>query len=270
MVIDIDGIEKRALQFRVFLMMPFLNELNWLHEEIIAAGADVKARVWRADDIFEAGIIIEQIRDRMFGADAIIAVCTGRNANVFYELGLADQIHKPILVAAEAQDLPFDVTHFRAQLYGPEGSADRDTFRQRLGRAIQDTIQERGRSEVRVVGQSMMKFHVVNLIRTGELTPVPVDVAELLKRVKDYEDRGETAPRYPIENEQMLGRPWSTVQRLAEELALLIPDFDLDVGPCERLTDRGRRLLLAIPGWYGWERERAADENDYQAGQTKA
>ncbi len=55
----------------------------------------------------------------MFGADAVIAVCTVRNANVFYELGLADQIHKPILVAAEAQDLPFDVTHFRAQLYWP-------------------------------------------------------------------------------------------------------------------------------------------------------
>jgi len=74
----------------------------------------------RADDIFEAGIIIEQIRrSEMFGADAVIAVCTVRNANVFYELGLADQIHKPILVAAEAQDLPFDVTHFRAQLYWP-------------------------------------------------------------------------------------------------------------------------------------------------------
>jgi hypothetical protein len=44
-------------------MMPFLPELDWLHQEIVAAGCDVKARVWRADDIFEAGIIIEQIRN---------------------------------------------------------------------------------------------------------------------------------------------------------------------------------------------------------------
>ncbi len=132
----------------VFLVMPFVNELNWLHEEIVAAGVDVKARVWRADDIFEAGLIIEPIRNRMFGASAAIAVCTGRNANVFYELGLTDQVHKPILVAAEAQDLPFDVTHFRAQLYGPEGGRERDTFRQRLARAIQDTIQERLNSAI--------------------------------------------------------------------------------------------------------------------------
>jgi hypothetical protein len=250
-------------------MMPFLTDLDWLHKEIVAAGADAKARVWRADDIFEAGIIIEQIRNRMFGADAVVAVCTGRNANVFYELGIADQIHKPILVAAEASDLPFDVTHFRAQLYGPEGSSERDTFRQRLARAIQDTVQERVNSEIRVVGQSMMKFHAANLIRRGEITGVPVDVAELLKRVKEYEDHGETAPRYPVEGEQMLGRPWSEVQRIAEELALLTADFDLEVGPCEKLTDRGRRFLLAIPGWYGWERERGTDENDYQAGQAE-
>jgi hypothetical protein len=251
-------------------MMPFLPELDWLHQEIVAAGFDVKARVWRADDIFEAGIIIEQIRNRMFGADAVVAVCTGRNANVFYEVGLADQIHKAILVAEQAGDLPFDVSHFRAHLYGPEGSTERTTFRQRLALAIRDTIQKRANSEIRVVGQSMMKFHTVNLIRRGEITGVPVDVAELLTRVKEYEDRGETAPRYPVETEHMLGRPWSEVQRLAEGLALLTADFDLEVGPCEKLTDRVRRFLLAIPGWYGWERERGADENEYQSGQTQA
>lgn len=263
---DIEGPEKRALQHRIFLMMPFLADLDWLHAEIVSAGADVSARVWRADDIFEAGIIIEQIRNRMFGADAVVAVCTGRNANVFYELGLTDQVHRPILVASEAKDLPFDVTHFRAQLYGSERSPERQTFRNRLARAIQDTITERANSDVRVVGQQMMKFHAVNLIRRGEITGVPVDVAELIKRVKEYEDRGETAPRYPVETEPMLGRPWSEVQRIAEDLALLTHDFDLDVGACERLTERGRRFLLAIPGWYGWERERGADENDYQAG----
>jgi hypothetical protein len=115
----------------------------------------------------------------------------------------------------------------------------------------------------------MMKFHVINLIRRGEITHVPVDVAELLKRVKEYEDRGETAPRYPIENEQMLGRPWSSVQELAERLALLAPDFDLDVGPCEKLTDRGRRFLLAIPGWFGMDGSENEEPTRTSIRQTK-
>lgn len=103
-----------------------------------AKAAGVQLR--RADDIFAAGIIIDQIRDAIEQADVVVAVCTGRNPNVFYELGLAhEKGHNPILVAASSADLPFDIAHRRAQLYG--GSETVDTLAARVERAILETLQ---------------------------------------------------------------------------------------------------------------------------------
>lgn len=96
----------------------------------------------RADDIFRSGVVIEQIRGEIEQAELIIAVCTGRNANVFYELGLAEAGRKPqILVAAASSDLPFDIGHLRAQLYG-DGSPGPATLRERVSKAIRETLAE--------------------------------------------------------------------------------------------------------------------------------
>jgi hypothetical protein len=127
-----------------FLLMPFEPELDWLRDELVGAGRDVGIEIERADDIFEAGVIIEQVKERIKTADVILAVCTGRNANVFYELGIAEHEHKPILVARDSRDLPFDVQHFRAQFYGKdEPDQNRATLRHRVSAAIQQSIEAR-------------------------------------------------------------------------------------------------------------------------------
>lgn len=105
-----------------------------------AAGVDLV----RADDIFEAGVVIDQIRGAIERADLVIAVCTGRNANVFYELGLAHVAqHLPILIARSAEDLPFDVAHWRAQLYGPPHGIE--DLAERVQQAIEETLEARER-----------------------------------------------------------------------------------------------------------------------------
>jgi hypothetical protein len=96
----------------------------------------------RADDIFEAGVVIEQIRGAIESADLVIAICTGRNPNVFYELGLAEIVrHSPILVAATAEDLPFDVRHWRAQTYA--GDPPLSSLAKRIRQAIEHTLAAR-------------------------------------------------------------------------------------------------------------------------------
>ncbi len=130
--------EKRSV---AFLLMPFAPELDDLRRDIVAAGDAVGVEVIRADDIFRSGVIIEQIKEQIRNADAIIAVCTSRNPNVFYELGIADSGHVPILVAEKTEDLPFDIHHFRAQFYGGATPADsRKTLGQRLGQALIETL----------------------------------------------------------------------------------------------------------------------------------
>ena len=44
----------------------------------------------------------------------LVAELTSRNPNVFYELGIAHALKKPVvLVSATEDDVPFDVRHIR-------------------------------------------------------------------------------------------------------------------------------------------------------------
>jgi len=134
---------------RAFLLMPFDPELDWLRDLIRDAGTHVDVDVTRADDIFASGIIIEQIRKEIDNADAVIAVCTGRNANVFFELGLADRRHRPVLIARGSADLPFDIGHFRAHFYERAGvPVPLDEFRETVARALTDTLREGTKADV--------------------------------------------------------------------------------------------------------------------------
>jgi hypothetical protein len=48
----------------------------------------------------------------------LIAELTSRNANVFYELGLAHALKKPVvLVSSNEADVPFDLHHIRVIYY---------------------------------------------------------------------------------------------------------------------------------------------------------
>jgi len=124
--------------------MPFVAELEWLHKTIKLAGRQASCDMKRADDIFASGVIIEQVRDQIERADVVVAVCTGQNPNVFFEMGLAWQQRFPILVTELATDLPFDVRHLRTLLYGGDDPGEsRATLEKRLVQAITATASER-------------------------------------------------------------------------------------------------------------------------------
>jgi hypothetical protein len=127
---------------RAFLIMPFSDDLDWLHRAIVDAGTVEGVDVRRADSIFSPGVILEQIFEAIDEADAVIAVCTDRNANVFFELGYAWRDHRPILLAEDATDLPFDVAHYRTEIYGPDGDSRRASLAVRLRAAIRAAVEE--------------------------------------------------------------------------------------------------------------------------------
>ncbi|MEM7086427.1 MAG: hypothetical protein AAF489_09605 [Bacteroidota bacterium] len=57
----------------------------------------------RADDI-SPGTIVEDIWEFTQETKIILTNLTGKNANVFYELGLADAIDKPVILVANSMD----------------------------------------------------------------------------------------------------------------------------------------------------------------------
>jgi hypothetical protein len=57
--------------------------------------------------------LLEKIRNHILEAEVIIADITGRNPNVFYELGLAHANDKPVILITQdaVQEVPTDIRH---------------------------------------------------------------------------------------------------------------------------------------------------------------
>jgi hypothetical protein len=72
----------------------------------------------RSDHLNEPGKISEQMFRRILEDDLCIAVLTGHNPNVFYELAIAQSAARPVIILIEkGQDLPFDVQDVRCIYY---------------------------------------------------------------------------------------------------------------------------------------------------------
>jgi hypothetical protein len=72
----------------------------------------------RADELFTTGSVVEQIWEQIQKAKVLLADLSGKNANVFYELGLAHAAKKPVVfTSAVVEDVPFDLRHLRVIIY---------------------------------------------------------------------------------------------------------------------------------------------------------
>lgn len=103
-----------------FVMMPFADPVGGYYKAIYEpAIAKAGLRAVRADDeIFATGKIIDQIWSGITAAKVLVAELTGRNPNVFYELGLAHAVSKPVvLISSNQEDVPFDLQHIRVIYY---------------------------------------------------------------------------------------------------------------------------------------------------------
>lgn len=99
-------------------MMPFDLSFANVYSTIQAAGTAVGMTVNRADDIWLHTHIIQDIATLISRSRIIVADCTGKNANVFYEIGIAHAIGREvILITQSMNDIPFDLRHLRAITY---------------------------------------------------------------------------------------------------------------------------------------------------------
>lgn len=61
---------------------------------------------------------MDQVWSGINAARVLVAEMTTRNANVFYELGLAHALKKPVvLISSNEDDVPFDLKHIRVIYY---------------------------------------------------------------------------------------------------------------------------------------------------------
>lgn len=127
----------------ILVLMPFSLEIKPVYEDHMkAVAAKLGMSITRADDFFTSERIMDEIWTAMLNATILIADCTGRNPNVFYEIGLAHAIGKPtILITQHADDVPFDLRHRRyiEYAYTPRGMKE---FEVTLERAVKTITTE--------------------------------------------------------------------------------------------------------------------------------
>lgn len=103
-----------------FVLMPFeptFDDIYKLGIQAIAKELDVVAE--RVDEQSFSESILERIYRQIDAADFIIADMTGKNPNVFYEVGYAHAKGKLCtLLTQNTDDIPFDLRHHRHLVYG--------------------------------------------------------------------------------------------------------------------------------------------------------
>ncbi len=84
-------------------------------------------------DLETAGDIMDQVWQGIRGADAVVADITGRNPNVFYEIGLARALGKEVILISQESVAPFDIRSSRLVSYD---SGDLENLKTRLEAAF--------------------------------------------------------------------------------------------------------------------------------------
>ncbi|MGV8828234.1 MAG: nucleoside 2-deoxyribosyltransferase [Breznakibacter sp.] len=102
-----------------FVLMPFDSDFDDIYKlGIKQSCSDAGAYCERVDEQIFNESILERIFNQISKADIVIADMTGRNPNVFYEVGYAHALGKTtILLTKNSEDIPFDLKHYPHIIY---------------------------------------------------------------------------------------------------------------------------------------------------------
>lgn len=126
-----------------FVIMPFGGWLDDYYKAIYkpaieATGLDPH----RADDLFRPSTIVNDVWAYTRRAKLLVADLTGKNPNVFYELGIAHALAKPVVMIAESmEDIPFDLRALRIIIYDKNAPEWGALLRSKIESAITEVLQ---------------------------------------------------------------------------------------------------------------------------------
>lgn len=126
----------------IFMLMPFHESFRPIYDEHIKPTVEsLNLTINRGDDFFSKRSIMADIWSAIHHSRIVIADCTGKNANVFYEFGVAHTVGKPVIMITQNEaDIPFDVRDKRYIQY--EYPAKMKLFEQQLQDAIRKVLSD--------------------------------------------------------------------------------------------------------------------------------
>jgi len=117
---EVRSVNIKPTRPKIFAVMEFTERFNEIYSDvIIPVSKDFDLDVIRGDDIYNNGLVIQDITKSIIESALIIADITPDNPNVYYEVGYAHASNKPVILLCdnEREKLPFDVTGFRTIFY---------------------------------------------------------------------------------------------------------------------------------------------------------
>lgn len=179
----------------IFVLMPFDEKFNDIYKfGIKGAAEDVNAYAERVDEqIFTEGIL-ERIFNQISKADVIVADMTGRNPNVFYEVGYAHALGKIVLLLTQnTDDIPFDLKHRQHIVYGGKIETLRKELIERLIWAISESKGQKRKVSERFIVSILGK----EIPEIGSSIDIPVLIVEDFSDLPIYirnDSRETTSP----------------------------------------------------------------------------
>jgi hypothetical protein len=122
--------------------MPFAEPFETYYKKIIKPAVDDnELYAVRGDSLFRSTHIMDDIWSAITESTLVIAELTGKNPNVYYELGLAHAMKKPaILISSNIEDVPFDLRPLRVLIYDKNDPDWGATLKLNISKAIDETL----------------------------------------------------------------------------------------------------------------------------------
>jgi len=142
--------EPRGREFldTCFVMMPFGEWFDRYYQDIyVPAIKEAGLEPVRGDELFSTGSVVEQIWEQIEKSKLLLADLSDKNANVFYELGLAHAARKPVVfTSAQLNDVPFDLRHLRVIIYDVREPEWATRLRNSITDYLKNALKEPGKS----------------------------------------------------------------------------------------------------------------------------
>ena len=165
--------------------MPFAEQYREVHQEVYKpVCAENGLECWRVDEISRPGSITRDIVEGILDADIVIADLTGKNPNVFYELGIAHSVgNKTIMTAQNREDVPFDIGNYRVLFYEQSIKGSKKLFLD-LDKAIKELIAALDRTNNPLQEALSSRSHIG--IKNKEALAKYVDMARLPANMRNW------------------------------------------------------------------------------------
>lgn len=132
-----------------FVLMPFAREFAIVYDTIVDGLRD-RMSCSRADRRFFLDGIFPRVMEGIASSELIVADLTGRNANVFYELGLAHVRTKNVLLLSQKrEDLPFNIAGMNCFVYDKDSKEGLKALKARIRQAAKELQAKRTPSILR-------------------------------------------------------------------------------------------------------------------------